>query len=225
MITFACILKSGGDFTLEYVKKLRHQINNNYSDPHQFICLTDLYEEVGACGVPLLYDLPGWWSKFEVFRLYPGPIVYLDLDNIIVGSLESLNGLLDISTNTFFNLKAFRDGDRGSSVMAWTGDYKWILETFLEHYYKGNVFKTVSGSSLIWDGKTYPGDQDLLRNILCDEPKHFINELGLIVKSYKWHCGDRLPPEAHIVGFHGKPRPPDALAPWVRKYWERKFHA
>lgn len=217
MLTFLCVLKSGGDFTPKYVDKLRQQVNLNYSMPHEFICLTDLHVD---CGVPLIHNLPGWWSKFEMFR-FPGPVIYLDLDNIIVGSLNSLETLTVLSSNTIYPLKAFRDGLPGTSVMAWTGDYSWVLDNFLYdlpgwEYIKGGV-----GLVRTRDGVVQPGDQDAFREILyeADESYTFVNDLGLKIVSYKWHCGDILPEGANIVGFHGKPRPPEALASWVRKYW------
>jgi hypothetical protein len=74
----ACVLKSGlfkpwghKDYTVQYgphhVLWLREQFARQLSAPHRFICLTDM-DIPGVEPRPLRDDLPGWWSKMELFR-------------------------------------------------------------------------------------------------------------------------------------------------------------
>ncbi len=226
MLTFACVLKSGGDFNEVYVEKLRKQINQNFLHPHQFICLTDMMKEIGDCAKPLIHDLPGWWSKFEVFNL-PGPIVYLDLDNIIVKNIDFLDVLTSRGFPQIMSLRGYKSGLPSTSVLAWTGDYSWILDAFLEDPDDWEYVKNTIGLARKKKGLYYHGDQNAFQEILIkgEETFEFIDILGLNVLGYKHHCQRRVPYGTHIVGFHGYPRPPEAKAQWVRKYWGEKSNA
>lgn len=226
MLTFVCVLKSGGDFDEIYVEKLRWQIFQNFTFPHQFTCLTDMMKEVGACAKPLIHDLPGWWSKFEIFNI-PGPVLYLDLDNIIVKNIDFLEMLNTRDFPRIMSLRGYKSGLPSTSVLAWVGDYSWILEAFLEdtegwEYVEGKV-----GLARKKEGRYYNGDQNAFQEILINgnETFEFIDVLGLNVSSYKHHCRKQVPYGTHIVGFHGRPRPPEAQAEWVKEYWGEETHA
>jgi hypothetical protein len=67
-ITIACVLKSGGDFTIDYVKNLKNMISRNVTIPYEFICLTDLSIPEDICkSIRLKNYWKGWWSKIELF--------------------------------------------------------------------------------------------------------------------------------------------------------------
>jgi len=87
MLTVACVLRSGGKFDSEYVRKLRDGVLRFANVPHRFVCLSDV--DVPCERIPLEHNWPGWWSKIELFRpgVIKAPMLYLDLDTIVIGSL------------------------------------------------------------------------------------------------------------------------------------------
>lgn len=92
MITVACVLKSGGIYTAEWVDRLRIMVERHLSLAHNFVCLSDM-DVPGIETIPLVHQWPGWWSKLELF----GPALwdveralYLDLDVLVTGVLDSL---------------------------------------------------------------------------------------------------------------------------------------
>lgn len=90
MMTVACVLKSGGDFTTEYVERLRDGIARNLDRPYRFVCFSDV--DVPCERIPLEHNWRGWWSKMELFRpdLDDGVLLYFDLDTVIVGNLSDI---------------------------------------------------------------------------------------------------------------------------------------
>jgi hypothetical protein len=105
--------------------------------------------------------------------------------------------------------------------VAWTGNYSWILDTFLDDLKGWRFQKRGVGISRTRGGILQLGDQDEFRLILetVKESYSFINDMKLKVVSYKWGAQSKHPDDAHVVGFHGNPRPPQALAEWVKLYW------
>ena len=89
MITIATVLRSGGDYRPEHVRALADMCGR-FAPAHRFVVLTDQCyafaedEEIEAR--PLKRDWPGWWAKMELFAL-PGPVLFFDLDTVIVRSL------------------------------------------------------------------------------------------------------------------------------------------
>jgi hypothetical protein len=102
-----CVLKTGGPYTALYVKRLKKAVENNCNWPFSFLCLTD-DPSIDFCPVtPLKHGWPGWWSKIELFRpdLPQVPVLYLDLDTIIIGNIDKLVSLSD--TELFIALRGF----------------------------------------------------------------------------------------------------------------------
>lgn len=51
----------------EHVRWLRDQIPGKLGTAYRFVCLSDI-QIFGVDVIPLRDDLPGWWSKLELFR-------------------------------------------------------------------------------------------------------------------------------------------------------------
>ena len=95
-------MKWGSKYGADYVNKLYSMVARNLSKPFRFICLTDdakgLMSNVECFPIPKIsVELSGperGWNKLAVFQesLYDitGDILCLDLDLIIVGSLDDL---------------------------------------------------------------------------------------------------------------------------------------
>lgn len=216
MLTVACVLKSGGIYTPEWVRKLRDGVKKHLSIEHRFVCLSDV--PVPCDRIPLVENFPGWWSKIELFRrgVFRGPVVYFDLDTIPVGSIDKIGS----HAHTFTMAHEFyRPHFLCSTAMAWNGDYSFIREAFIKdparvmHTYD----KEMLSQGRIGD-QAFIEDQLLAHGIKSDTFRDLFGERS--VASYKVHeCRAAPPADAAVVAFHGRPKPCDLKSGWVAEAW------
>ncbi len=210
MFTVICVLRSGGTYDAEWVRKLRDGVARNLKRPHAFKCLSDV--EVPCERIPLQHDWPGWWSKIELFRpgVITGQTLYFDLDTVITGPLEVSPRAPDFAT-----LESFWTPEMiGSGVMWFSGDnvphkvYEKFAkqpQAYIRHHERNA------------DG-TYVGDQAFIWDALNREIEH-INGYLPGIKSYKMHCSKHLPSDARVVCFHGRPKLTEVDHDWIRHHW------
>lgn len=174
----ACVLKSGGCYTPEYVSRLKAGVDANLKG-HDFVCLSDV--PVPCDRIPLTEGLPGWWSKLELLRLPEA--LYFDLDTVITGDLAEIAEY----PHTFTMLSDFYRPERpASGVMAWRGDYSFLLDEYDPD-------------------RTYPGhgDQGYIASKI--EPERFQDLFpGQITSRKVKHTRNS---NERVVCFHGAPRP------------------
>lgn len=203
MLTVACVLRSGGEYTPEYVRVLHEGVATHLPEPFRFVCLTDIHEGWDYAGPllfdtePLLHDWPGWWAKLELFRpgLFSGPVLFADLDTVVVGDLSGLASY----RGTFAILTDFYRPERGqSAVMMWTPGphteaiYRRFLEDPADPMYRLH------------------SDQSFIDLCLPNADRIQDRYPGQCV-SYKVHCRGRgVPDGARLVCAHGRPKPWDA---------------
>jgi len=225
MKTIVCVLKSGvfkpwaeKEYTTGYeprhVQWLRDQFAAQMPVPHRFVCMSDL-DIPGVEVIPLQDNLPGWWSKLEIFREFQSA-AYVDLDTVVIGDVSPM-----LFTGHDFLISAHMTRRHGvnSSIMSWNSDCRFIYDTFRAaplRYMKEFTF------SHKW------GDQDFINETILARSKtpiakfqHYFPKFAL---SYKYDIRDRGLPtkwsarrrlrldknwlsEPHIVAFHGKPKP------------------
>ncbi len=83
-------------YTAEYVDRLYRMVRRWIDRPFQAVCLTDQPAAMPDGVEPLVVEkFPGFapWTKLELFnpcRAWPGRVLYLDLDTIIVAPLSTL---------------------------------------------------------------------------------------------------------------------------------------
>ena len=156
--------------------------------PHRFVCLSDV--AVPCERILLEDDLPGWWSKIELFRpgLFDGPVLYLDLDVLVLGDLSPL------FAKRFTITRDWWGGGYQSSVMSW-GEPTGFYEAFRPEHME------MAG-----------GDQAFLEKVA---PTARIYPDGLVV-SYKAHCANGPPLDSRVVCFHGRPKQWDVMDEWVQ---------
>ena len=94
-------MKWGTKYGPEYVNRLANMVRRNMTIPHRFVCMTDdatgLDPRIDARPLPD-FDDPGGpergWRKISTFRrpLFDlvGPTLFLDLDIVIVDSIDCL---------------------------------------------------------------------------------------------------------------------------------------
>jgi len=193
IVTVACVYKTGGDFTAEYVHRLIENVREHITRPHRFVCLTDSNEKFACETLPLIDGLPGWWSKLELFRLFHGRTVYFDLDTIIVGNIDPL---LDYDGPVALLQDWYSEEPKLSTpVMAWNSPVNFIYPTTEE---KQEILQA-------------PRKMDEFFVVAkLERAKWHVDDVCKILSivSYKKHCRERgVPDNARIVCFHGHPRP------------------
>lgn len=200
MITVACVLRSGGDYDPSWVYALHRGVSRHLQD-FEFLCLTDT--PVAVPWVPLLHGWRGWWSKAELFRpgLFQGPVLYFDLDTLIVGELEELASY----RGPHARLSDFYQPNLAASgVMAWTPGLH--TEAIYNAALKLNG-RFPSGRSDYWYAKVAP-KVDRLQQLYP----------GQLV-SFKAHARQGPPAAARVVCGHGRPRFSDPAAGWAHRAW------
>lgn len=190
-LTVACVLRSGGDFAIDYVEQLRDGVARHLTLPHRFVCLTDL-EQLPVERLPLRREWPGWWSKLELFEQLTGPTLYFDLDTVIVGSIDELADY----PHRFSMLSDFgRPGSCASGVMAWSGDWSHITAGF-----------DLERAADYQDADRW-GDQAWIAEHAGIAPERLQKLFPRQIVSRKF--GPRWPGAERVVCFHGQPRPRD----------------
>lgn len=216
MITIASVLRSGGDYDPAYVKRLATGVRRNLSVPYEFVCLSDIYfNRLGSdvdSVIPLKYNWPGWWAKIELFSL-SGSVLYLDLDTVVVDSIDGLAKWVMKSNGQLLMLRDFYRKAQSSGILGWNDDMRWILDSFVSDYASNATWK--EGPHSVWlitKRKRIRGDQEWLRDLML---KHKQIQVVLAqdifpgIYSYKVDVrdGESLPDDARIICFHGRPRP------------------
>lgn len=181
-----------------------------------FVCFTDNSRGLhpGIEARPLPEGVIGWWNKLYLFKegLFDKGerIIFLDLDTIITGDITDLLSY----KGQFAILK----------------DFNWAVGPVFQRYAPGMMMWEAGFGHDIWEtyeAAGYPttlrlGDMDWINNIFGQQnyKPDLIQELfpGRVV-SYKVHARDKIPEEASVVCFHGKPRPHQACG-WVQEYWK-----
>lgn len=187
MITVWCVC-TGDKYDQSKVYALKRMVNKNLSCSFEFKCLTENAIHGVFCVTPETVH-ESWWDKISLFRYACGPSIYFDLDVVITGSLDYLVHFTKHEISAPANWGQSGHGGIQSSVLCWNGRNKKPYQ----------MFKPEFMSRL-------HGDQCFLTEIYGDYyakiPK---------VYSYKYHARGRLPDDASVVCFHGKP-----------DYWEVK---
>lgn len=212
-ITVACVLRSGGIYNAEWVAKLQRGVARHLTLPHRFVCFSDV--DVPCERIPLVEAWPGWWSKLEIFsQPIEGTTLYLDLDSVVVGSLDAIAAYPHRFTMCH---EYYRPHLLCSTAMAWSGDWSGLYATFergaaaFAHHY----------DSVLPGGRI--GDQAYCEDYLVGQHVDTFRDLfgERSIASYKVHnCQDAPPADAAVVSFHGNPKCHEIKTGWVAEAWK-----
>lgn len=201
-LTVACVYKPGGGFTDDYVYRMQKSLQQHLHTEHEFVCLTNVPLR-GVKTIPLIDGYLTWWNKLQLFRkgLFPGRVVYLDLDTMIVGDVT------DIFTHPapFIALSDFlRPQYMASAYMAWNGDedYSRLFTRFAPHMevrYMTHDKWGDQGFIAEHLGVPYVAIQSLFPGRIVHYKSH--------IRGWKKELSGIVPKGASIVCFSGKPRP------------------
>lgn len=180
------------------------------SVPYRLTQKRDLRPEIqdDKARTKLPVDLVGWWNKLYLFKhgVLDGRVLYIDLDTVIVGSLDELASY----SGDFCILRDFyRPTNYGSGLMSWKAGpaVSAVWDRFVEE-----GLPNVRRGDQAWIQKCLP-DADFFQDLYPGQ-----------TLSYKLHCLKRPPlPGSRVICFHGKPRPHEVLdLPWMEA-WEGKY--
>ena len=207
-----CVLKSGGGYDAEWVRKLRDGVARNLTLPHRFRCMSDV--DVPCERIALQHDWNGWWSKIELFRpgVIEGPTLYLDLDTVITGPLDEIAKI----TYDFCALRNFHQPDYIGSGVMWFRSAEAVPHRVYEKFckqpdaYMAHHERVKVGSHL--------GDQAFLHDAMNGDIP-FMQDQFPGIRSFKYHARSFMPQDTSIICFHGQPRLHEVNVPWIAENW------
>lgn len=119
------------------VKKIKLGFDRFLDRTFNFVCLTDQkFKDKEITTIPLIGDTPTWWSKLEMFRknLFSGPVLYIDLDMVIINELDSLVDIL-IKEETFCLLGDPNKKRFGSGMIYFNDDFSFLWNKYCQNPY------------------------------------------------------------------------------------------
>jgi hypothetical protein len=225
-------MKWGESFPPSYVNRLFSAVSENLDHPFTFVCLTNepegLHPDIQHFPLPDL-DLPaercahGAWPKLGVFQsdLYglTGRCLFIDLDTIIVGSLEKFfehpAKFVAIAAGPKWRRGVENDAPRlGSGIFAFDlGSLGFVYDAFMKD--KAAAFQSYVNEQSFIEGQLERWEAWPLDWVISFK-RHLCHPIGPDL--FK---APRDPdPSASVVAFHGDPRP---IALVGRKGWWMKF--
>ena len=190
-----------------YVQKLYQALKRNTSVNFTFFCFTD---EPDALRVPSIKFSPKYkWNlnKFVCFDPQyglEGRVLTVDLDLLI---LDNINDILCFKEEMITCEAAYKPNLPGGSLVGTTVDFG-----------RENLFNPVKKNTQEVEQKTGGSERFFFRQYLANYDFWQRNYPGIY--SYKVDCQDRVPDDARIIRFHGKPRPHECLtSQLIEEHW------
>lgn len=206
-VTVACVLRSGGRvYGPEWVHALAAGVRQHLPGA-RFACLSDVHVP-GVPTIRLEHGWPGWWAKVELFRpgLFPGRVVYLDLDTLPVGDMTDL-GCYDGPLATLSDF--YRPEHMASGVILFDPDAVGHVYDAFRRDPEG-IIAAHPDRSDFWYARVL-GDPDRIQDLYPHQ-----------VVSLKAHARQRAPGGARLVCGHGPPRFSSPEAGWAHELWTRR---
>lgn len=168
-----------------------------------------------------------WWYKMQLFNPahYSGPLLYFDLDTVIVNNID---WIVDTPLTYFNTVRDFQylwsptRAGVNSSVMWWdTTQWSWVWDKFCSESRQQMQLK-------------HRGDQDFItETIRSNQRRYFAQER---VRSWRWQCldggydfqkrrhrtpstGTNFSNETSVLVFHGSPKPSEVQDPVILQHW------
>lgn len=210
-VNILLVLRSGGDFSIRDVQLIARHINGRWRSHirPRIICLWDKasshYNLRDFEVMPLKNNQPGTWARIALYAPEMEeyrPCLYIDLDTAVTGSLEKLIDIIP-DKNKFITLEDFWQKKHLATGLMWMPKncekIKMIYQSFkgAEGSRMDRYIRRITKADLYW--------QDFTNTIHDFKPG-------------KRRYLEKLPENANLVCFHGKPRIWDSNLDWVNKY-------
>jgi hypothetical protein len=230
----ACVIH-GTAYDWTYVERLYNMLNRHITQGIRLHVYTEADRPVPEPMIKHVltdWGISGpkraWWYKMQLFNPehHAGPLLYFDLDTVIIGNL---NWLTALPTQHFWGIRDFKHLWKpmfygvNSSVMYWdTTRFDSVWKMFCQE----NFNAVISG---------YHGDQDYITAKIPTTQRRFFPIEQ--VKSWRWECldggynfkksrflqpgtGTNPPESTSILVFHGNPKPDKITDSYIQKHWQ-----
>ena len=233
-IDCACVIHGNG-YSWEYVDRLYSMLSRHITPGIRFHVYTEAHREVPAPYIKhslLDWGISGpkksWWYKLQLFNseYHAGPLMYFDLDTVIV---DSIDWIWQLDLQHFWTVRDFKRLWRthnysiNSSIM-WFNTQKFDY-----------IWRNFKVSNLPQIMLKYHGDQDYITDAIPSSERQFFDVER--VKRWRWQCLDggynfaqkrHLKPNTgtdisyptSIMVFHGKPKPDQVADPIIIRHWQ-----
>lgn len=230
----ACVIH-GPAYDWVYVDKLYAMLSRHITRKVRLHVFTEAERSVPEPYVKhALKNWPGiggprksWWYKMQMFDpdQIRGRLLYFDLDVII---LQNIDWMLQLDVRYFWACRDFRYLWRG----AWYGINSSVMIWHTEMM--GHIWQNFSSQNIHAVTKQFQGDQDYLNSILNDKTRRYLDQER--IKSWRWEINDGgmdfkkrvykrpdagsvIPPNTHVMIFHGLPKPHEIQDPVIQRQW------
>ena len=233
-IDCACVIH-GDTYSWQYVETLLSMLQRHLTPTVKLHVYTEADRSVPDTMIkhalelwPITNPKKSWWYKMQLFNPehHAGPLLYFDLDTVIVGNLD---WIWQMPTDNFCTVRDFKHLWRptfygiNSSVMWWdTAKYTHVWHKFKQQ-------------NLEYVMKKYHGDQDYITDEIPVKERRFFDMQR--VQSWRWQSldggynftkkrhqapgfGTQLLPLTSILVFHGNPKPAQITDPVVQQHWQ-----
>lgn len=233
-IDCACVIH-GNMYSWDYVDRLYSMLSRHISKGIRLHVYTEATREVPQPYIKHELDdwkisgpKKSWWYKMQIFnsKYHAGPLLYFDLDTVIIGNLD---WLVNLPLNYFWTVRDFKylwkpsNYTVNSSIMWFnTKQFRFVWEDF-------------SNKKLEKITASYRGDQDYITDAIPAAQRRFF-EIDR-VKSWRWQCldggynfaqkrhllpntGTTVNQPTSVLIFHGKPKPNEINDPVVVQHWQ-----
>lgn len=229
----ACVIH-GDAYTWTYVERLYNMLSRHISSGIRLHVYTEADRPVPAPMIKHVLTNWGiggpkrsWWYKMQLFDSahYAGPLLYFDLDTVIVNNIDWISQL---PLRYFWTVQDFKYLWRPAHQGANSSIMWWDTRTF------DSIWRNFSRQDLNALIKKYTGDQDYITEAIDNKQIRFFSTDR--IKSWRWQCldggynfkqriyqnpgsGTVLSNDTNVLIFHGKPKPAELLDPVIVQHW------
>lgn len=232
IVNVLCI-KWGKKYGPDYVNKLQRMVARHLHRPHRFVCLSDdatgIDPSIEVKPIPMVgfdefdqrkpWSFGHGWLKLTSFAdpLYDlsGKTLFLDLDIVIVGSLDEFFD----QPGEFNVIKEWdkKDGTGNTSAYLYTIGAHSDALAHLKDNFPASIAEVRNEQEFITGYLSRQGKLGYWPEAWCRSFKRHCLRPGLM----SWFTEATIPAGAKIIVFHGKPNPPDAIAGISGKWYRR----
>lgn len=178
----------------KYVSNLYESLKKHTTVPFNFVCLTDNPDKLKAPHQKFEPIYKWNLNKLQAYHLNSERIITIDLDTIILKNIDFILTDSDpFTTNETFKQKYQCDG----GIVSCTKKYGQSL------------LKTLEDNKKIVESITKGSERFFYRKYV--KKPQFWQQKYSGIYSYKHHCKDKIPEDARIIHFHGRPRPHEVM--------------